>query len=96
MEAWNCCQNFIDMVVKIPDLPVWRVTDFYGCPERRGRRESWDILLNLSNKSDLPWCIVGDFNDILTNSYNKGRVRHPLSLIVGFQTTVQQCLFIFR
>ena len=42
--------------------------DFYGCPERRGRRESWDILLNLSNKSDLPWCIVGDFNDILTNS----------------------------
>ena len=103
MEAWHCCgkqkilsllgfsRNFIDVVVKIPNLPMWRMTGFYGCPDRCRRRESWDILINLSNKSDLPWCIVGDFNDILMNSNKKGRVRHPPSLIVGFQTTIQQC-----
>ena len=42
-------QNFIDVVVKIPDLPIWRMIGFYGCPERRRKRESWDILINLSN-----------------------------------------------
>ena len=71
------------------------MTGFYGCPERCRRRESWDILINLSTKSDLPWCIVGDFNDILTNSEKKGRVRHPPSLIVGFQTTVQRCCIFY-
>ena len=84
-------QNFIDVVVRFPDLLVWRMIDFYGCAERHRRKESWDILINLNPKSNFPWCIVGDFNDILTNSKKKGRVRHPPSLIAGFQTMVQQC-----
>ena len=77
-------RNFIDMVVKFPNLPVWWMTGLYGCPERRRRKESWDILINVSTKSNLPWCIVGDFNDILMNSEKKGRVRHLPSLNAGF------------
>lgn len=32
----------------------------------RGRRcESWNILRMLAEISNLPWCVIGDFNDLM-------------------------------
>ncbi|PNX71291.1 hypothetical protein L195_g027166, partial [Trifolium pratense] len=50
----------------------WRLTGFYGIPHREQRRESWDSLRTLSQQSTLPWCIVGDFNDIFSNDDKRG------------------------
>ncbi|EEF32497.1 conserved hypothetical protein [Ricinus communis] len=44
----------IDIVVSFPDMATWRLTRFYGYPERHRCRESWNILRNLSQKSNLP------------------------------------------
>ena len=43
-------ENFIDMQIQTPHQPVWRLTGFYGFPERRRRRESWDLLRQLKDK----------------------------------------------
>ena len=57
-------------------------------PERNRRKESWKLLNWLKSRSNMPWCLVGDFNDLLTQSEKHGRVRHPNYLIQGFWDAV--------
>lgn len=38
-----------------------------------------------------PWCIFGDFNDML-NTYDKqGKHPHPPSLLEGFRSAIEDC-----
>lgn len=57
--------HFIDFEVDNEQIGRWRYTGFYGCPERNRRRESWEIIRRLADKSTLPWCIIGDFNELM-------------------------------
>jgi exonuclease III len=79
-EIQNYSRSFINVIVKANDHnQEWRLTGFYGIPQREQRRESWNILRMLYQQSTLPWCIVGDFNDVLSNCNNpffKGQKRH--------------------
>ncbi|XP_058008112.1 uncharacterized protein LOC110638724 [Hevea brasiliensis] len=43
----------------------WRMPGFYGFPERNRRYLSWDLLRQLSQRSDIPWVLIGNFNDLL-------------------------------
>ncbi|CAM8960206.1 unnamed protein product [Rhodiola kirilowii] len=43
----------------------FRFTLFYGHPVSSKREETWDLLRRLKNPSDLPWMVVGDFNEVL-------------------------------
>ncbi|KAL9686721.1 hypothetical protein QQ045_031114 [Rhodiola kirilowii] len=56
----------IDFLVSDAD-PV-RHTLFYGSPVASKRMLSWNLLRSLYENSQLPWCILGDFNDILCKS----------------------------
>lgn len=68
-----------------------RYTGFYGCPERERRRESWGLIRELASRSNLPWCIIGDFNDMMFAHEKVGRRRHPRFLLEGFSETVNEC-----
>ena len=57
--------NHVDVKVTIPGMSKWRMTGFYGMPERVRRRDSWNLLRCLSLRFSLPWCCLGDFNDLL-------------------------------
>lgn len=46
----------------------------------------------LSSKSDLPWCIIGDFNDLLYDSDKWGSVPHPRSLMEGFRKAIEDSM----
>ena len=50
------------------------------------QKNSWNLLKNLSIQSNLPWCCIGDFNDLLAQSEKKGRLRHSIQ---GFRDTVE-------
>jgi hypothetical protein len=41
--------------------------------------------------SELPWCVVGDFNDLLTQEDKKGTHPHPNWLCNGFRAAVSDC-----
>ncbi|XP_057794267.1 uncharacterized protein LOC131010650 [Salvia miltiorrhiza] len=69
----------------------WRLTGFYGFPERSRRRESWNILRRLAGVSSLPWAILGDFNDLLDPRDKRGRVEHPPWLFSGFRAAILDC-----
>ncbi|KAK6149044.1 hypothetical protein DH2020_016569 [Rehmannia glutinosa] len=64
-----------------------RLTGFYGFLERSRRR-------NLSAHSNLPWCCLGDFNDLLSLSEKRGGSVHPDRLIVRFRSSIDDCSLI--
>ncbi|CAH9143861.1 unnamed protein product, partial [Cuscuta epithymum] len=91
VDLVNYSKNFINVLIKEDGSDPWRLTGFYGVPDRSRRRESWEILRSLASLSTLPWCIVGDFNDILTQDEKRGWVDHPAWLLRGFRDTVIAC-----
>ncbi|GAU28731.1 hypothetical protein TSUD_372380 [Trifolium subterraneum] len=69
----------------------WRLTCYYGYPERSRRRATWDLLRALGNISSIPWCIIGEFSDLLSQADKKGIHPHPNSLCMGFRQAVSDC-----
>lgn len=78
-------RNYIDAHMLQNNIPIWRFTGFYGYPERARRKDSWDLIDWLSNKSSLPWVLIGNFNDML----QKGLHRHPQTFLDGFKHTIE-------
>ncbi|MCH86334.1 endonuclease/exonuclease/phosphatase family protein [Trifolium medium] len=70
-------QNFINVEIKYDSGRLWRFTGFYGYPEHDRRRESWDLLRSLAHDTSLPWCVMGDFNDMLSADDKRGGIPQP-------------------
>ncbi|GAU47759.1 hypothetical protein TSUD_387180 [Trifolium subterraneum] len=87
----NYTRNFINMLVEDEQWGEWRLTCYCGYPERSRRRAAWDLLRVLGNMSSIPWCIIGDFNDLLAQADKKGIHPHPNGLCMGFRQVVSDC-----
>ncbi|KAK1367210.1 hypothetical protein POM88_042771 [Heracleum sosnowskyi] len=59
--------------------------------DRTKRRATWDLIRKLSGDSDKPWCIIGDMNNIPSQSEKKGGRRYPNWLVQGFRDVVEEC-----
>lgn len=91
-EVMSFSQNHIDVCFLVNNNPSWCLSCFYGFPERARRKGSWDFIRLLGSKSQLPWCIFGDFNDLLHPSNKIGNTLHPPSLMEGFRLAIDDCL----
>ncbi|WCJ41960.1 hypothetical protein M5689_022794 [Euphorbia peplus] len=87
-------RNFIDVKISLMGLSEYRLTGFYGFPERPRRFESWDMIRDLYANQSLPWVIIGDFNDLALQSEKRGGRRHPQSLLNGFSEVIDQCFLV--
>ncbi|CAN0876959.1 hypothetical protein LINGRAHAP2_LOCUS11593 [Linum grandiflorum] len=85
------CDNYIDAQITDAVGGEFRFTGYYGFPERERRKEAWEMLKRLGNGVHGPWCIMGDFNDILHQDEQKGRHLRPQPLIDGFRAAVAEC-----
>lgn len=83
--------HHIDTEVRLDGESPFRLTGYYGFASRALRAQSWDLLRDLSSRYTLPWCILGDFNDLLTSSEKRGRVGHLNSLFAGFKSAIEDC-----
>ncbi|KAM6543427.1 hypothetical protein CsatB_007874 [Cannabis sativa] len=52
------------MVVNSVHFGNWRLIGVYGEPNRSRRHETWTLLLTLAGESKLPWCVIGDINNV--------------------------------
>ncbi|XP_074336615.1 uncharacterized protein LOC141673774 [Apium graveolens] len=90
VEVKGSNNHFIDFEVSYDQVGRWRYTGFYGCPERRRRRESWQLIRELVDRSSLPWCIIGDFNDIMYVHEKRGGRVQDRYLLEGFKEAVNE------
>ncbi|XP_062100181.1 uncharacterized protein LOC133806062 [Humulus lupulus] len=61
--------NHVDMEICLCGHPKFRLTGFYGKPNRSLREDSWRKLRQLASASSLPWCLV-DLNNF---TWERGR-----------------------
>lgn len=92
IKVFGSSNNYIDVEILKGNNPWWRLTCYYGFPERSRRREAWDLIRCLASKSNLPWCIMGDFNDMLFAGDKKGKHLHPQYLLDGFKNAVEDSM----
>lgn len=87
----NYFQNHIDLNITETHNVVRLLTCFHGFPERKRSQASWDFIRSLASRSQLPWCIFGDFNDLLYSINKKGKHPHPKRLLSGFKNAIEDC-----
>jgi hypothetical protein len=92
LNIQNYSRRHINALVKTGggDLE-WKLTCFYGHPETAKRKESWALLRHLSNLSPLPWLCLGDFNEIVSMSEQRGAVSKTRGQMEAFQRVLEEC-----
>lgn len=66
--------NFITVDVMSNGIASWRLSGFYGYPERNRRSNCWNLLRSIYASSTLSWFCVEDYNDLLQESEKKGNI----------------------
>ena len=73
---------------------AWRLTGFYGEPETSKRGDGWSMLRMLSSKLALPWCCMGDFNELLEVEDKHGGASRSHNLMQAFREVLDDCRFV--
>lgn len=89
LQTYN--KNHIDVKVRNKDGVEFRVTGLYGEPDRRKKDETWSLIRMLSSYNTLPWCLIGDMNNVLSQDDKQGGRPYPQQLIQGFRDVIEDC-----
>ena len=81
----------IDAQVIQDDGATWRFTGFYGHPEAGLRSRSWALLRQLHALADLPWVLIGDFNEISALEEKHGMEDRSLRQMANFREALSDC-----
>jgi hypothetical protein len=85
-------ERFIDAYVRdSPNAPQWRITCVYGEPPVEDRHLMWDTLRNLKTLSDLPWLVVGDFNEALWQEEHMSCTPRAIPQMEAFREVLLNC-----
>ena len=85
--------NYIN--VKTEDMgQVWRFTGMYGDLKWSDKYKTWRRMRALKAQHNLPWLIMGDFNEILSNNENVGGNPRPHQYMQAFQDVLNEFVLI--
>lgn len=73
IQILSSSPNFIHVAIRVIESSDWfECTFVYANPIFQQRMNLWDKLLVLPSKRNLPWCCIGDFNEMLSASDKEG------------------------
>ena len=64
--------------------PGWRITGIYGEPTSENKHKTWDYLRDLHGMINLPWVILGDYNEIFHSDEKEGVLLDPKDVCKAF------------
>uniref|UniRef100_A0A2N9J5F1 RNase H type-1 domain-containing protein n=1 Tax=Fagus sylvatica TaxID=28930 RepID=A0A2N9J5F1_FAGSY len=70
---------------------AWRVTGVYGAPKTNNRPGTWDLIRKLDGLYQLPWCCLGDFNEIVKLEEMHGRFLRSDRQMQAFLNVLDDC-----
>ncbi|KAL2894806.1 hypothetical protein RDABS01_010715 [Bienertia sinuspersici] len=83
-------EKFIDVTIKEASNFTWRLTGVYGWSEGNQKHKTWNLLQDLGEQNNLPWAIMGDFNEVLLECEKKGGNPCDFASIQQFRSVVDQ------
>lgn len=90
VQLLSYSRSHIDVTVTMTGDSKWRLTGIYGEPSRTHRYRTWDLLKNLSRDANLPWVLIGDFNNVTSQEDKRGGPPYPDNLIEGFNECLRE------
>uniref|UniRef100_A0A2N9GDB5 Reverse transcriptase domain-containing protein n=1 Tax=Fagus sylvatica TaxID=28930 RepID=A0A2N9GDB5_FAGSY len=83
--------SHIDAIVNENQQDTWRFTGFYGAPETHKRDESWNLLRRLNSQMTVPWCCMGDFNELVRIEEKQGSHNRSERQMQLFRDVLDEC-----
>jgi hypothetical protein len=70
---------------------IWRLTGIYGEPRWEDMHQTLDRIRAMHAQHNLPWVIIGDFNEILYSHEKEGSNLRPHNLMQAFRNALSDC-----
>nr|POE89570.1 hypothetical protein CFP56_02290 [Quercus suber] len=92
LEVLTATEHEIHAIVKLNcSDSLWLLSSVYSSPRFFECLFIWDNLHAVSLLHNLPWAIVGDFNDVLNDSEKKGRNRVNMTRASAYNNCMSFC-----
>jgi hypothetical protein len=83
--------NYIDVSIHEGPNKIWRLTGIYGEPKWEDKYKTWDKIRELRSQCNLPWVLIGDFNEILYATEKEGGNPRPVHFMQAFREALSDC-----
>ena len=71
--------------------PPWRLTCVYGEPRTEDRHRMWSLLRDLHQKANMPWVVVGDFNEAMWSFEHFSDTPRSAGQMLDFRDVLEVC-----
>ena len=86
--------SHIDAIINETQPDAWRLMGFYGAPKTQHREPSWNLLRRLKSQFTIPWCCMGDFNELVRLEEKQGRHGRSDRQMQMFRDVLDECSFV--
>jgi ribonuclease HI len=94
VEVEHLCSTEQEIHVSVQvkgSYSLWLLSAIYASPRRSERRILWENLKIIAGLHNMPWVMLGDFNDILSCDEKWGGNRPSNSRMFEFKTCLNAC-----
>lgn len=92
VEIIDINERYIDAYVRLSvNDPIWHVTFVYGEPRVEHRHRMWSMLNSIKQSSNLPWLVLGDFNETLWQFEHFSKKKRSEVQMQAFRDVLQTC-----
>ena len=81
----------IDATIIMTGSREWHFTGFYGNPETSKCCDSWTLLWRLQCQDDMPWLVIGNFNEILDSTEKNWKIERNWKQMEAFRQVLSDC-----
>jgi hypothetical protein len=84
--------RYIDVLIRLnPHGLLWRGTFVYGEPKAHERHHMWTLLRRIKDTHNLPWLMMGDFNETMWQSEHYSMSNRSERNMENFRKVLSDC-----